>query len=78
MTEAGPEVLNQEFERTTFGHRALVHAHITENSQLWGILQPCVFGHPHHWTAAERIYLDEAVGLLLPVVQSYMAGRDVG
>lgn len=23
---AGPEVLNQELERTTFGHRALVHA----------------------------------------------------
>ena len=78
VSEAGPEVLNQEFERRTFGHRALVHAHITEGGQLWGILQPCVFGHPHHWTAAERAYLDEAVGLLLPVVQAYMAGQDVG
>ena len=77
VSEAGPDVLNQEFERRTFGHRALVHAHITENGQLWGILQPCVFGHPHHWTAAERTYLNEAVGLLLPVVQAYMAGCDV-
>ena len=77
VSEAGPEVLNQEFERKTFGHRALVHAHITENGQLWGILQPCVFGHPHHWTAAERAYLDAAVGLLLPVVQAYMQGREV-
>ena len=77
VSEAGPEVLNQEFERKTFGHRALVHAHITENGQLWGILQPCVFGHPHHWTAAERAYLDEAVGLLLPVAQAYMQGRPV-
>ncbi|UPL49391.1 GAF domain-containing protein [Hymenobacter sublimis] len=72
--EAGPEVLNQEFERRTFGHRALVHAHITDNGQLWGILQPCVFGHPRHWTAAERDYLDAAVPLLLPVVQEYVRG----
>lgn len=77
VLEAGPEVLNQEFERSTFSHRALVHAHITENGQLWGILQPCVFGHPHHWTAAERAYLDEATGLFRPVVQAYMEGRDV-
>ena len=77
VTEVGPEVLSQEFERRTFGHRALVHAHITENGQLWGILQPCVFGHPHHWTAAERAYLAEAVNLLLPVVQAYMEGRAV-
>ena len=78
VTEAGPDVLNQEFERRTFGHRALVHAHIVENGRLWGILQPCVFGHPHHWTAAEREYLDAATPLLLPVVQEYMRGMDVG
>lgn len=74
VSEAGPDVLNQEFERRTFGHRALVHAHVTEHGQLWGILQPCVFGHPHHWTAAERDYLEAAVPLLLPVIQEYMAG----
>ncbi len=77
VAAAGPEVLNQEFERRTFGHRALVHAHITNHGQLWGILQPCVFGHPRHWTAAERAYLDGAVSLFLPVVQAYMDGRDV-
>ncbi|MCC2547765.1 GAF domain-containing protein [Hymenobacter sp. BT175] len=72
VTEAGPEVLNQDFERTTFGHRALVHAHITEHDRLWGILQPCVFGHPHHWTSAERDFLNAVVPLFLPVVQAYM------
>ena len=77
VSEAGPEVLNQDFERRTFGHRALVHAHITVGGQLWGILQPCVFGHPHHWTAAERAYLDGAVDMFLPVVQEYMAGQSV-
>lgn len=75
---AGPEVLNQDFERRTFGHRALVHAHLTENGRLWGILQPCVFGHPRHWTAAEHEYLDAAGPLLLPVVQDYMRNVDVG
>jgi GAF domain-containing protein len=74
VLEAGPGVLNQEFERRTFGHRALVHAHITQQGQLWGILQPCVFGHPHHWTAAERDGLNAAVPLLLPVVQEYVRG----
>lgn len=75
VTEAGPEVLNQDFERRTFGHRALVHAHITAGGELWGILQPCVFGHPRHWTAAEREYLEAAVRLLLPVVKEYMRGQ---
>ncbi|WP_375416854.1 GAF domain-containing protein [uncultured Hymenobacter sp.] len=78
VSEAGPEVLNQEFERRTFGHRALVHAHITEGDALWGILQPCVFGHPRHWTADERAYLEDSLLLLLPVVQEYVAGQDVG
>ncbi|SNR81442.1 GAF domain-containing protein [Hymenobacter mucosus] len=72
VLQAGPEVLNQEFERRTFGHRALVHGHITSQGQLWGILQPCVFAHPHHWTAAEREYLEAALPLLLPVVQRYI------
>ncbi|OON68490.1 GAF domain-containing protein [Hymenobacter sp. CRA2] len=75
---AGPEVLNRDFERRTFGHRALVHAPILDaDRQLWGILQPCVFGHPHHWTAGQREYLEAALPLLLPVVQAYMQGQAV-
>lgn len=74
VNTAGHGVLNREFERTTFGHRALVHAHITEQGQLWGILQPCVFGHPRPWTAAERTYLAAAVPWFVPVIQEYMRG----
>ena len=77
VSEAGPDVLNQDFERRTFGHRALVHAHITEGATLWGILQPCVFGHPHHWTAAERAYLEGALPCFLPVIQEYMATQTI-
>ncbi|GAB2467359.1 hypothetical protein GCM10011375_31630 [Hymenobacter qilianensis] len=72
VTQAGPDVLNQDFERRTFGHRALVHAHITEQQQLWGILQPCVFGAPRPWTPADREYIEAAIPLLLPVIQDYI------
>ncbi|GAA4384670.1 GAF domain-containing protein [Hymenobacter koreensis] len=75
---AGPEVLNREFERRTFGHRALVHAHITDaEGQLWGILQPCVFGHPRHWTPEEHAYIEASLPLLLPVVQAYVQEQPV-
>jgi GAF domain-containing protein len=73
---AGPEVLNREFERRTFGHRALIHAPVLDaQGQLWGILQPCVFDHPRHWTGAERAYVEAALPLLLPVVQTYMRAQ---
>ncbi|SMB99022.1 putative GAF sensor protein [Hymenobacter roseosalivarius DSM 11622] len=72
VNQATPEVLNQDFERRTFGHRALVHAHITEHKQLWGILQPCTFDGPRAWTPANRDYLEGAAPLFLPGIQAYM------
>lgn len=69
---AGPDVLNRDFEHETFGHRALVHAHIVANGTLWGILQPCVFGNPRLWTPTERAYLEDLLPQLQPVVQAYM------
>lgn len=69
---APPTVLNRTFEHETFGHRALIHAHITENSQLWGILQPCLFGSPRDWTPAEHAAVESVLPLLLPVIQQYM------
>ena len=69
---APPSVLNRAFEHQTFGHRALIHAHITDGQQLWGILQPCVFGAPHAWSLAERTAIESVLPLLLPVVQRYM------
>ena len=35
-------ILNQEFEETSFGHRALIHAHLCQSNQLWGVLQPSI------------------------------------
>jgi GAF domain-containing protein len=47
---ANPAVVNRDFERQNFGHRALIHAHLCHDGQLWGILQPCVFGKPRIWS----------------------------
>ncbi|QHT68920.1 GAF domain-containing protein [Rhodocytophaga rosea] len=44
VSTADPAMVNRNFEEKTFGHRALIHAPITENGQLWGILQPAIFG----------------------------------
>lgn len=69
---AGSEVLNLEFERTNLGHRALVHAHLGQDQQLWGILQPCVFGSPRTWTQADREIIADVMGRLTPIVIDYV------
>lgn len=70
---ATPDVLNREFEHKTFGHRALIHAHITKNNQLWGILQPCLFGQPRHWTLQERAAIEAILPALVPVIKAYIS-----
>lgn len=69
---AAPDVLNREFERETFGHRALIHAHIQQDGQLWGILQPCVFGSPRHWTDGEKAQIEAILPRLQPVIRAYV------
>ncbi|GAB3751405.1 GAF domain-containing protein [Spirosoma pomorum] len=70
---AGPDVLNRHFEEETFGHRALIHAHIQADQQLWGILQPCMFGQPRHWTIDEKTQIEAILPLLQPIVAAYVA-----
>lgn len=70
---AGPQVLNRQFEQETFGHRALIHAHIQQNGQLWGILQPCMFDAPRHWTAQETRQIDAILPLLQPLIAAFVA-----
>ena len=69
---AAPDVLNQEFERSTFGHRALIHAHVQAEGQLWGILQPCVFGQPRIWTAAERTWVEALLPDLVAPIRAFV------
>ncbi|RIV21286.1 GAF domain-containing protein [Fibrisoma montanum] len=69
---AGPDVLNREFEHKTFGHRALIHAHITWEGELWGILQPCLFGQPRHWTDDEKRQIEAILPKLQPVIEQFV------
>jgi GAF domain-containing protein len=70
---ASPGVLNRKFEEETFGHRALIHAHIQQDNKLWGILQPCMFGRPRHWTDEEKTQIEAVLPRLQPVIEAYVA-----
>jgi GAF domain-containing protein len=69
---AGPEVLNVEFERNNLGHRSLVHAHICQDGVLYGILQPCLFGHPRVWSDSDRSVISQMLERLKPYVLQYV------
>lgn len=69
---ASPEVLNSQFERENFGHRALVHAHLSHEGQLWGVLQPCVFGQPRIWSETDKQTIAQVVEKITPLAVEYV------
>ncbi|OUL22554.1 GAF domain-containing protein [Nostoc sp. 106C] len=69
---ASPEVVNKEFERQNFGHRALIHAHLCQNHQLWGILQPAIFGNKRVWSEFDRAFVTQLESQLTPLAVSYI------
>jgi GAF domain-containing protein len=72
---ADPRIVNSAFERTTFGHRALIHAHVCYNRQLWGVLQPCVFNQPRVWTIGEQQMINQLVSILAPTAVAYVRSK---
>jgi GAF domain-containing protein len=68
-------ILNRQFEAENFGHRALIHAHLCHDGQLWGVLQPCVFDRPRIWTQVERTTIDLLVTEITPIVVGYVVAR---
>jgi GAF domain-containing protein len=69
---ASPEVVNREFEAETFGHRALIHAHLCIERKLWGILQACTFDQPREWSRSDRQLIEQAVGWFAPCAMEYV------
>ena len=69
---ASPDVLNKDFEQKNFGHRALIHAHICHDGQLWGVLQPSMFGKPRVWTEEERSLITTILEKITPLAVSYV------
>ncbi len=69
---ADPQILNRQFEQENFGHRALIHGHLVHNGQLWGVLQPCIFGQPRIWTDRERSTIALMIAQITPAAIAYI------
>lgn len=69
---AGPAVLDLDYERRDFGHRALIHAPLFHEGRCWGILEPCVFDAPRAWTAGDRALTAWLQQRLAPRVVAYV------
>jgi GAF domain-containing protein len=65
-------IVSRQFEAENFGHRALIHAHLSHEHQLWGVLQPCIFDRPRKWTRSERETIDSIVKLITPIAIDYV------
>jgi GAF domain-containing protein len=65
-------IVSRQFEAENFGHRALIHAHLSHDRQLWGVLQPCIFDRPRNWTSTERDTVDSIVKLITPIAIEYV------
>lgn len=74
---ASSEVLNRDFERQNFGHRALIHAHLRQDGRLWGVLQPCIFGHSRNWTDSDRALIAQVEAAITPLAIAYVKNATV-
>lgn len=72
---ASPDVLNVEFERKHFAHRALIHAPVYHQGKFYGILEPCVFDQPRDWSTADRAITAWVQEQLGPLAAEYVAAR---
>ncbi len=69
---ADPSVVNLEFEQKSFGHRALIHAHLRQDGVTWGILQPCVFSQPRIWTEFDHSVMTQLEQKITPIAVAYV------
>jgi GAF domain-containing protein len=71
-----PEILNVQFEKENFGHRALIHGHLCHDGQLWGVLQPCVFGRSRIWSKDDRAAIERLIQETTPIAVAYFKAQD--
>lgn len=69
---ASPMVLSRQFEAKHFGHRALIHAHLCLDDQLWGVLQPCIFSYPRVWTQSEKDLIHQITEIITPIAVKFI------
>lgn len=73
VTTESSDIINSQFEEVNFGHRALIHAHIISENELWGILQPCMFGEPRQWLQEEKDLMETLLPKLVPIVKIFVS-----
>ncbi len=69
---AGPAVLDLDYERKYFGHRALVHAPIFHKGELYGVLEPSSMVKPKKWNAADKALVADVQKKLGPIVAEFV------
>lgn len=72
---AAPGVLDVDYERTEFRHRALVHAPLYDNARCYGVLEPCVFDAPRRWSAKDRALVEWLQRQLGPIAAAYVGAH---
>ena len=71
--EAEPaDRVNLEFEREHFAHSALIHAPLHFQGQMVGILEPCVFDKPRHWSDDNKKLIAEIQEKIAPMCAEYV------
>lgn len=70
---AGAQILDADYERENFHHRALIHAPLYHEGLMWGIFEPSVFGAPRTWTDSDRAITTWLQKKLAPLAARYVA-----
>lgn len=70
---AGDDLVNVEYERNEFGHRALIHAPLFDGGKCYGILEPCVFDHARVWSNDDRDVTEWLQARMGPLAAAYVA-----
>ena len=69
---AAPALLNAAYEREHFGHRALVHAPIWHEGEMYGVLEPSSMVKPRKWNTADRALVAAVQERIAPVVAAFV------
>lgn len=72
---APSELVNAEYERKHFKHRALIHAPLRHDGKLFGVLEPCTMEEPRVWSADDREVTAWTMKQLTPIAMDYIAAN---
>jgi GAF domain-containing protein len=72
---APSDLVNAEYERENFKHRALIHAPLQHGGKLYGVLEPCTMEEPRVWSERDREITAWTMKRLTPIAMDYIAAN---